>query len=125
MQNITTATYTEQINHKIGTCKFIYKDEIIYRFDIWTTDYNDGKTKLIQLKEIINNFNAIRPDNLRKVKTFFAIVGLVRFVFPKTMFEVPADSDEKTVAVTLENTVNQYSKYAKLKGLKFTVDLEG
>ena len=111
--------------HKFASCKFIYKEEIeIYRFDLWTTEYKDEELKLIQLKAIINNFNAIRPDNMKKVRPFFAIVGLVRFVFPKTMFEVPKETKEKTIVLTLERTVNKYIKYAKLKGLKFTIDTE-
>ncbi len=111
--------------HKFASCKFIYKEEItIYSFDLWTTEYKNEELKLIQLKAIINNFNAIRPDNMKKVRPFFAIVGLVRFVFPKTMFEVPKETKEKTIVLTLERTVNKYIKYAKLKGLKFVIDTE-
>lgn len=109
---------------KFAVCKFIYKGREIYKFDLWTTRFGNRKIKLIELRNIINNFDKIRPENIRKVKEFFAIVGLVRFVFPKIMIDVPIETDFKSISDILTDNVNLYIKYAKLKGLEFKIELE-
>jgi hypothetical protein len=114
----------DRYNKKFATVRFTYKDKVIYRFELWTTEYVNENYKAIALKNIINNFADIVPNNMRKINTFFAIVGLIRYVFPKTMIDVPIDTDERTVCVTLENSVTEYIKYAKLKGMTIKIDIE-
>lgn len=115
---------------RFATVKFYLKDTIVYRFDLWTTTdghrplMDENGNKYIQLMNIINNFNAIRPENEKDVKDFFAIVGLIRFIFPKTMFPMDANEKEETMIVTLENQITENIKMAKLKGFRVEINPE-
>jgi hypothetical protein len=114
---------------KFASVRFYLKDTVVYRFDLWTTSDGHGPimdngNKLIQLRNIINNFNAIRPENEKDVKDFFAIVGLIRFIFPKTMFPMDANEKEETMIVTLENQVSENIRMAKLKGFRVEINPE-
>lgn len=115
---------------KFASVRFYVDDQVVYRFDLWTTSNgympmtDDNGHKLIQLKNIINNFDSIRPDNPKKVKDFFAIVGLIRFMFPKTMFPMKMEDKEETAIVTLENEISNNIKMAKLKGFRVEINPE-
>ena len=110
--------------HKFASVRFYVNDKVIYRFDLWTTVYRNDYNRLIEIKDIINNFDEIRPDSTRKFKDFFAVVGVVRYTFPKTMIPVSLDIDNKEVCVVFENSINQYIKYAKLKKMRIEINPE-
>ena len=110
--------------HKFASVRFYVNDKVIYRFDLWTTVYRNDYNKLIEIKNIINNFDEIRPDSPRKFKDFFAVVGVVRYTFPKTMIPVSLDIDNKEVCVVFENSINQYIKFAKLKKMRIEINPE-
>ena len=76
------------------------------------------------MRNIINNFDAIRPESPKKVKDFFAIVGLIRFIFPKTMFPIKSTDQEESVIVTLENEITNNINMAKLKGFRVEINPE-
>ena len=115
---------------RFATVKFYLKDTIVYRFDLWTTTdghnplMDENGNKFVQLRNIINNFNAIRPESEKNVKDFFAIVGLIRFIFPKTMFPMDIHEKEETMIVTLENQISENIRMAKLKGFRVEINPE-
>ena len=108
---------------RFATVRFICsKNTVVYRFDMWKTDdVDDDGNKLVALKNIINNFNQILPTKQSEFKDFFATVGLIRYVFPKTMFPVAKDVQEESLIVTLENNINDYIRAAKLKNLRIDI----
>ena len=115
---------------KFASVRFYLKDTIVYRFDLWTTSNGAGPltdehgNKLIEIKNLINNFDAIRPEKPNQVKDFFAIVGLIRFTFPKTKVPIGTDVKEDAYIVTLENEVSNSIKMAKLKNFRVVIDPE-
>lgn len=127
----TVATSVDYKPRRFASVRFYLNDSVVYRFDLWTSDNGHGSymtdddgNKLIQLKNIINNFNDIRPEKPNQVKDFFAIVGLIRFMFPKTMFPIKASDKEEAVIVTLENEITNNIKMAKLKGFRVEINPE-
>jgi hypothetical protein len=107
---------------KICTVKFTLNGDIGYRFDIYShPERVDGK-RVVEIKNIYNNFNGVIPDAPRELKYFFEFVGVIRYVFPRTIFPIGDDTTEDSLVITLENQINKYIKIGKIKGMEIRID---
>lgn len=116
--------FNDAINgaRRICTVKFLFDGKIGYRFDIYTHPERVNGKRVVELKNIYNMFNEVVPDVPKRVADFFKFVGVIRYVFPTTMFPIGDKSTEDSVVVTIENNFNQYIKAAKIKGMEIKID---
>ena len=84
----------------------------VYRFDIFYKEYktNDGT---IEYRNIIDNFNAVRPQKVNELKEFFAMFGIIRWNFPTTV--VPVNTNVLEALLKIECLINEQIKSAGIK----------
>ena len=107
---------------KICTVKFLFDEKIGYRFDLYTHPERVNDKRVVELRNIYNMFNEVVPELPKRVADFFKFVGVIRYVFPTTMFPIGDNATEDSVVVTIENNFNQYIKSAKIKGMEIKID---
>lgn len=107
---------------KICTVKFLFDKKIAYRLDLFTHPEREEGRKVIEVKNCYNNFNDVVPTSPKRVGDFFKLVGVIRYVFPTTLFPIGEKTTEDSVVVTLENQFNQYIKAGKIKGMEIKID---
>jgi hypothetical protein len=107
---------------RICTCKFLFDGKIGYRFDIYTHPERENDKRVVELKNVYNMFNEVVPEVPKRVGDFFKFVGVIRYVFPTTLFPIGDEVTEDSVIVTIENNFNQYSKAGKIKGMEIRID---
>lgn len=109
-------------SRKICTVKFLFNDKIGYRFDIYTHPEKVNDKRVVELKNVYNMFNEVVPELPKQVGDFFKFVGVIRYVFPTTMFPIGENTTEDSIVVTIENQINQYIRAGKIKGMEIKID---
>lgn len=122
IQNVVNNLNNGNGARKICTVKFLFDKKIAYRLDLFTHPEREEGRKVIEVKNCYNNFNDVVPTSPRRVGDFFKLVGVIRYVFPTTLFPIGDDTTEDSVVVTLENQFNQYIKAGKIKGMEIKID---
>ena len=107
---------------KICTVKFLFDKKIGYRFDIYTHPDRVNDKRVVEIKNVYNMFNEVVPEAPKRLGDFFKFVGVIRYVFPTTMFPIGEDTSEDSVVVTIENNFNNYIDCAKIKGMEIKID---
>lgn len=109
---------------KIGCARLINKDGVtVYRFDVAYKEFskNDG---IIEFRNIVNNFESVRPTTKREYKDFIAMFGIIRWNFAKTV--MPVNTDPVASLVKVESLINEHIVMTGIKKGKyeFKVDTE-
>lgn len=107
---------------RICTVKFLFDGKIGYRFDIYTHPERVNDKRVVELKNVYNMFNEVVPEIPKRLGDFFKFVGVIRYVFPTTMFPIGEDTNEDSVVVTIENNFNNYIDTGKIKGMSIKID---
>ena len=119
MQNLEAATNGSR---KICTVKFLFDGKIGYRFDLYTHPERVNNKKVIEIKNAYNMFNEVVPEIPKRLGDFFKFVGVIRYIFPTTMFPIEDDVTEDSVVVTIENNFNDYISTGKIKCMQIKID---
>ena len=84
----------------------------VFRFDIFYKEYasNSGT---IEYKNIVDNFDSVRPTNVNELKEFFAMFGIIRWNFPKTV--IPVNTNVLGALLKIESLINEHIKSAGIK----------
>jgi len=91
---------------KVATARLLSSDgATIYRFDITHKDV-DENNGVIELKNIVNNFDAIRPENEKGYKNFFTLMGIIAFNFPTAVMSY--NQNILATITQLESLLNQH-----------------
>lgn len=103
---------------KVGSARLIFNDAtVIYKFDI----HFNSKYNSLEFKNVINNFEELKPRGSKGMQEFFAAYGIINWNFPKTILAI--NTNEYLEAMTkIENLVNGHIKGAGLKKFVFRVD---
>jgi hypothetical protein len=107
---------------RICTIKFLFDTKIGYRFDIYTHPERVNGKRVVEIKNVYNMFNEVVPELPKRLGDFFKFVGVIRYVFPTTMFPIGDEASEDSVVVTIENNFNDYIKTGKIKGMEIKID---
>lgn len=109
-------------SRRICTIKFLFDKKIGYRFDIYTHPDRVDNKRVVEIKNIYNMFNEVVPELPKRLGDFFKFVGVIRYVFPTTMFPIGDEASEDSVVVTIENNFNNYIEVGKIKGMEIKID---
>lgn len=84
----------------------------VFRFDIFYKEYAEN-SGTIEYRNIVDNFDSVRPTSTKELKEFFAIFGIIRWNFPKTV--VPVNTNILIALLKIESLVNEQIRSAGIK----------
>lgn len=107
---------------KVATARLLGPDgTTIYRFDITHKDV-DENNGVIELRNIVSNFDAIKPDNEKGYKNFFTLLGIVAFNFPTTIMSY--NQNILATITQIESVVNQHLHIAGFRESEYRFRIE-
>ena len=93
----------------------------VFRFDIFYKEYvKDSGT--IEYRNIIDNFNSVRPTKVNELKEFFAMFGIIRWNFPTTV--LPVNTNVLEALLKIESLINEQSVSAGIKKGRYECRVE-
>lgn len=84
----------------------------VFRFDIFYKEYAEN-SGTIEYRNIVDNFDSVRPTRTKDLKEFFAMFGIIRWNFPKTV--VPVNTNILIALIKIESLVNEQIRSAGIK----------
>lgn len=120
-----TTPIEEQVNEyrKVATARLIGYETgtTIYRFDIFNKEYSKDNG-IIELRNVINGFNSIRPTNKKDYKDFFAMFGIITWNFNSVV--MPYEKNILALITELESLINEHINIAGIKKDKFVFRID-
>lgn len=109
-----TVEPTKDEGYKMISCArlFNYAGTTVFRFDIFYKEYAEN-SGIIELRNIVDNFSAVRPTKTNELKEFFAMFGIIRWNFPTTV--MPVNTNIFEALLKIECLVNEQIKSAGIK----------
>ena len=107
---------------KIACARLFNSDRTtVFRFDIFYKEYaKDSGT--IEYRNIVDNFNSVRPTKPNELKEFFAIFGIIRWNFPTTV--LPVNTNVLEALLKIECLINEQIIKAGIKKGRYEFRVE-
>ena len=124
--NITEITIDENVmttdeeQKKICSFEFLYKKEVIYKFNLYTMPGVEPKS--VEMKDIYNYFRSKPVDN-KELGNFFKMFGLIRYVFNDIVITI-GDAAVQDIIDIFKTTIENYIKIAKIKHFEVEIKRE-
>ena len=99
--------------NKIGCARlFNAAGTTVFRFDIFYKEYAEN-SGTIEYRNIVDNFDSVRPTKAEELKEFFAMFGIIRWNFPKTV--LPVNTNVLIALLKIESLINEQIKSSGIK----------
>lgn len=100
---------------------FNFDRTTVFRFDIFYKEYaKDSGT--IEYRNIVDNFNSVRPTKPNELKEFFAMFGIIRWNFPTTV--LPVNTNVLEALLKIECLINEQIIKAGIKKGRYEFRVE-
>ncbi len=93
----------------------------VFRFDLFYKEYAEN-SGTIEYRNIVDNFDSVRPTKVNELKEFFAMFGIIRWNFPTTV--MPVNANVLEALLKIESLINEQIKSAGIKKGRYEFRVE-